>query len=59
MESKESILMSSRMLAMENYIKGSGTKRQEKETELVFSSGLTDPNMKVCGVKIRPMVKEE
>lgn len=51
--------MSTRMLVMASCTKVNGTKRLEKETVSAFSSGLMAPNMKACGRKTKPMVKEE
>ena len=51
--------MSSKTSAMEDSIKDSGIKRQERGTELAYNSGLMAPNMKAYGRKIRPVAREE
>ena len=44
---------------MEDYTKDNGIKRQGKEMELVYNSGLTEANMKVYGEMAEQMVKVE
>jgi hypothetical protein len=54
-----SILMNIKMLGMANCTKGSGIKKLETEMVLVYSFGLMDQSMKVCGDKIRQQEREE